>query len=35
VSHVMRKMVVIATAMLKKNEQFSLEKLPGFGVESS
>jgi transposase len=34
VSHVMRKMVVIATAMLKNNEEFSLEKL-GYSAEST
>lgn len=34
VSHVMRKMVIIAAAMLKNNEEFSLEKLPNFGVAS-
>ncbi len=34
ISHVMRKMVIIATAMLKNNEEFSIEKLSNFGVES-
>ncbi len=33
-SHVIRKMIVIATAMLKNNEEFSFEKLSNFKVES-
>jgi len=34
ISHVMRKLVDIATAMLKNNEAFSAEKLSNFTVES-
>ena len=34
ISHVIRKMVYIATAMLKNNEKFSIEKLSNFGVET-
>jgi len=34
ISHVMRKMVIVATAMLKNNEEFSSEKLSNLQVES-
>lgn len=35
VSHVMRKMVIIAAAMLKNNEEYSIEKTPNFMVATS
>jgi len=35
ISHVMRKMIIIAAAMLKNNEEYSIEKIPNFEVATS